>query len=139
MPGTNLACCSHLVLSVPRFNVLGVGLHAMISRSHRVRAGGAARAPQRLVCVTGVHGVSRRRTTRNSRRAQRRLSQHDDGMPLVWLGRRAFGSWVDRVYGPDLMLQSLAPRSTPPAGISSTGRAGVAEELKRGLKLGFPA
>jgi N-acetylglucosaminyldiphosphoundecaprenol N-acetyl-beta-D-mannosaminyltransferase len=26
-----------------------------------------------------------------------------DGMPLVWLGRRKFGSQVGRVYGPDLM------------------------------------
>lgn len=28
-----------------------------------------------------------------------------DGMPVVWIGRRRAGRWVDRVYGPDLMLK----------------------------------
>ena len=57
------------------------------------------------ICVTGVHGVSEAQNDPAFRSVlNRAFLNTTDGMPLVWLGRRALGRWVDRVYGPDLML-----------------------------------
>lgn len=57
------------------------------------------------VCVTGVHGIM------ESQSDAALMAIHNasgmttpDGVPLVWLGRRAGATWMSRVYGPDLML-----------------------------------
>lgn len=62
-----------------------------------------------------------------------------DGMPLVWLSRRAGHSKVDRVYGPDLMFE-LARRSvtTGHRHFFYGGAPGVAEELSERLTARFP-
>ena len=58
------------------------------------------------VCVTGVHGVSEAQDDPAFRRIlNAAFLNTTDGMPLVWLGRRALAAPVDRVYGPDLMLE----------------------------------
>jgi N-acetylglucosaminyldiphosphoundecaprenol N-acetyl-beta-D-mannosaminyltransferase len=60
-------------------------------------------------------------------------------MPLVWLGRHYLGSRVDRVYGPDLMLNLMAAtRSRPCRHFFYGGAPGVAEELKARLEKRFP-
>jgi N-acetylglucosaminyldiphosphoundecaprenol N-acetyl-beta-D-mannosaminyltransferase len=58
------------------------------------------------VCITGVHGVM------ESQQDERLRSIHNrsglttpDGMPMVWAGRRAGADHMERVYGPDLMLE----------------------------------
>jgi N-acetylglucosaminyldiphosphoundecaprenol N-acetyl-beta-D-mannosaminyltransferase len=67
--------------------------------------GWIARGERHYVCVTGVHGVMESR-----RDSELQRIHHDaglvtpDGMPLVWLARRAGFHHVDRVYGPDLLL-----------------------------------
>jgi N-acetylglucosaminyldiphosphoundecaprenol N-acetyl-beta-D-mannosaminyltransferase len=67
--------------------------------------GWIARGERHYVCVTGVHGVMESR-----RDSELQRIHHDaglvtpDGMPLVWLARRAGFPHVDRVYGPDLLL-----------------------------------
>ncbi len=93
-----------------RLNVLGVGVSAinMPLALATLDTWIAQRTPH-YVCVTGVHGVME--------------SQHDpvlrqihlaagmvtpDGMPLVWLNWLAGQRHVERVYGPDLMLATLA-------------------------------
>jgi N-acetylglucosaminyldiphosphoundecaprenol N-acetyl-beta-D-mannosaminyltransferase len=60
------------------------------------------------VCVSGVHGIM------ESQKDSALRDIHNasgltvpDGMPLVWLGRRAGATWMDRVYGPDLLLKVL--------------------------------
>ncbi|THV28418.1 WecB/TagA/CpsF family glycosyltransferase [Glycomyces paridis] len=65
-------------------------------------------AERHYVCVTGVHGVM------ESQRDPELLAIHNasglttpDGMPMVWAGRKAGAEWMDRVYGPDLMLNVL--------------------------------
>jgi N-acetylglucosaminyldiphosphoundecaprenol N-acetyl-beta-D-mannosaminyltransferase len=60
---------------------------------------------QHYVCVTGVHGImeSQRDPTLKQIHNEAGLVT-PDGMPLVWLNWLNGCSWVERVYGPDLML-----------------------------------
>ncbi len=92
------------------------------------------------VTVTGVHGVVA------SQRDPELLRIHNeaglitpDGMPVVWACRRAGAHWVDRVYGPDLML-ALSARSAQRGWTSFFygGKDGVAELLARQLTARFP-
>ena len=62
------------------------------------------RRDQKYVCVTGVHGVM------ESQRDPRLREVHNaagltvpDGVPMVWAGRYAGASTIERVYGPDMM------------------------------------
>jgi len=92
---------------IERFNVLGVALHAMDSaHRRRGRVGSTARTAQGLLLR---HRRARRQRGANDPAFRAILNgaflNTTDGMPLVWLGRRAQGRWVDRVYGPDLMLE----------------------------------
>lgn len=60
------------------------------------------------VCVTGVHGVmecQRDEKLRDIHNASGLTTP--DGMPMVWAGHKAGAAWMDRVYGPDLMLNVL--------------------------------
>jgi len=62
-----------------------------------------------------------------------------DGMPTVWMGRLQGHSQIDRVYGPDLMLE-VCERSTP-SGIRHFfygGKPGVADDLAANLQSMFP-
>lgn len=91
-----------------RFNVLGVGISAIdIATTLAIIARWVAERRREYVCVCTVHGVM------ECRRSERLRSVFNaagivtpDGMPLVWLGRRA-GCQVSRVYGPDLLLAEL--------------------------------
>jgi N-acetylglucosaminyldiphosphoundecaprenol N-acetyl-beta-D-mannosaminyltransferase len=57
------------------------------------------------VCVTGVHGVMESQRDEELRKIHNASGMTvPDGMPLVWLGHRAGAAWMQRVYGPDLML-----------------------------------
>ena len=128
-------------LSIPRVNVLGVGISVLNLRS----AGDAiteAITQQRkgYICVTGVHGVSE--------------AQHDpafkdilnqsflttpDGVPMVWCGKKEGHREMKRVYGPDLMLQVLEEGTA--SGVKHYfygGREGVALMLKEKLEARFP-
>jgi N-acetylglucosaminyldiphosphoundecaprenol N-acetyl-beta-D-mannosaminyltransferase len=62
-----------------------------------------------------------------------------DGMPLVWLSRKAGHDHVSRVYGPDLMLK-LAARSaeTGHRHFFYGGAPGVADDLAEKLSTRFP-
>jgi len=57
------------------------------------------------VCVAGVHGVMEcQRDKRLMEIFNRAGMVTPDGMPLVWLGKLKGHSFMDRVYGPDLLL-----------------------------------
>jgi N-acetylglucosaminyldiphosphoundecaprenol N-acetyl-beta-D-mannosaminyltransferase len=67
--------------------------------------GWIAHGERQYVCVTGVHGVMESRRDPGLRRIHNAAGLvTPDGMPLVWLARRAGFDHVDRVYGPDLLL-----------------------------------
>ncbi len=62
-----------------------------------------------------------------------------DGMPLVWLSRRAGHRDVRRVYGPDLMLELCArSAATGHRHFFYGGGPGVADELAESLSARFP-
>lgn len=93
----------------PRVDVLGVAVSA-ITMTQAVDAIGtwiACRTPH-YVCVTGVHGVMECVRDDELRGIHERAGLvTPDGMPLVWLARHSGHPHVERVYGPDLMLEVL--------------------------------
>lgn len=103
-------------------------------------AGWIERGERQYVCVTGVHGVM------ESQRDPALAGIHNasglttpDGMPMVWAGRAAGAAHMDRVYGPDLMLEVLAVAHQ--RGWSSFfygGAPDVPAELARHLQRRFP-
>ena len=127
--------------SIPRCNVLGVGVSAInptIALVTIIRW--IDRREHHYVCVTGVHGVM------ESQRAPELQQIHNraglvtpDGMPLVWISRLQGFRHVDRVYGPDLML-AVCERSAERGfrNFLYGGREGVAERLSARLRERFP-
>jgi N-acetylglucosaminyldiphosphoundecaprenol N-acetyl-beta-D-mannosaminyltransferase len=95
---------------------------------------------QHYVCVTGVHGVMESQSDPALREIHNRSGlTTPDGMPMVWAGRRAGAPWMQRVYGPDLMLDVLARAAE--RGWSSYfygGKEGVPERLVERLAERFP-
>jgi len=128
-------------MKIERFNVLGVALHAMnLSIATEAVLEALRERRKGYVCVTGVHGVSEAQNDPAFRAVLNgAFLNTTDGMPLVWLGRRAFGHWVDRVYGPDLMLEIFrATQSTSYRHFFYGGAPGVAAELQARLEAQFP-
>ena len=127
--------------SHPRVDVLGVQISAVsmaaavASFEHWIANGDTT-----YVCVTGVHGVmecQRDRSLLNIHNASGMTTP--DGMPMVWASRWAGVRGVDRVYGPDLMLEIC--RLSAANGWSSFfygGKPGVAERLAERLIAQFP-
>lgn len=125
----------------PRVDVLGVQISAVSMASavamfdHWIRNDEST-----YVCVTGVHGVMECQRDRNL------LNIHNasgmttpDGMPMVWASRWAGVRSVDRVYGPDLMLEVC--RLAAESGWTSFfygGKPGVADTLAERLVAHFP-
>jgi N-acetylglucosaminyldiphosphoundecaprenol N-acetyl-beta-D-mannosaminyltransferase len=92
--------------SCPRVDVLGVPVSAitMAQAVEAIETWITRRTPQ-YICVTGVHGVMESVRDESLRAIHARAGLvTPDGMPLVWLARRAGQPQVERVYGPDLLL-----------------------------------
>ncbi len=96
--------------------------------------------PGRYICVTGVHGVMEGLYAPPIRRALNRASACvPDGMPLTWVGRLRGHRHMDRVYGPDFMLQVLAAGLEPGwRHYLYGGKPGVADELADAMRQRFP-
>lgn len=128
---------------VPRVNVLGVGISVLTLDSawEAVRTTLEA-GRQGYVTVTGVHGVSECQSDGELREIHNRsLLSTPDGMPLVWMGRlQGVGPQkMDRVYGPDLMLEVLARgQAAELRHYFYGGREGVAETLREKLLTRYP-
>lgn len=129
----------------PCANVLGVPVSVCTVDSVANQVVDWARGPvgdggTRLVCATSVHGVMEAQRDPAFLDILNRASiVTPDGMPLAWLGRlQGFGQ-MERVYGPDVMLE-VCGRSAP---LSQRhffygGAPGVAEALARSMALRFP-
>jgi N-acetylglucosaminyldiphosphoundecaprenol N-acetyl-beta-D-mannosaminyltransferase len=128
-------------MTIPRFNVLGVSVSAMNLRVATQAVLEALRERRKgYVCVTGVHGVTEAQNDPEFRCIlNASFLNTTDGMPLVWLGRHYVGGDIDRVYGPDLMLEIFAAtQATPFRHFFYGGAPGVAEQLKARLEARFP-
>lgn len=92
---------------VTSFDVLGIGVSAvnMALALSTIEGWLNSRQPN-FVCVRDVHGVmASQRDEELFRIHQRAGLITPDGMPLVWLGRLRGFRDVDRVYGPELMVE----------------------------------
>lgn len=127
----------------PRFNVLGVGVHALHLAQARDLVLAAARATDgvpRTVCFCDVNSVScARRDVAHRKFLNRSFLTTPDGMPLVWLGRRAGHRNIGRVYGPDLLeAVCAATAGTELTHFFCGGGPGTAELLAGKLAARFP-
>ncbi|WP_425003640.1 WecB/TagA/CpsF family glycosyltransferase [Mycolicibacterium sp. S3B2] len=128
--------------TIRRVDVLGVGISAVdIAMARNEITHWVEERQPNYVCVTGVHGVM------EAQRDPSLLAIHNDsglttpdGMPMVWAGRRAGAHWINRVYGPDLML-SVLERAAERGWTSFLygGKEGVATLLAARLTEQFPA
>lgn len=128
-------------MEVPSVNVLGVAISAIDQESARTFLFEALRRGERgYVAVTGVHGVSEAQRDPGFKRIlNRALLCTPDGMPMVWMGRAQRARGMERVYGPNLLL-NLCDHSRA-AGFTHFfygGKPGVAEDLARNLQARFP-
>jgi len=128
-------------MKVDRVNVLGVGLSAINLEMAQQAFVEAIQAKRKgYVCITGVHGVMESQDAPSLRAIHNRAFLcTPDGMPMVWVGRLNGFKKMDRVYGPDLMLDicQLSVRH----GFRHFfygGANGVAQELKSKLEQRFP-
>jgi N-acetylglucosaminyldiphosphoundecaprenol N-acetyl-beta-D-mannosaminyltransferase len=127
--------------SLSRANVLGVGVHA-INMDQAVAAIDQAVRDRRkgYVCVTGVHGVMEAQSDSEFKKIlNNSLLTTPDGMPMVWVGRLQGFRQIDRVYGPDLMLEVC--RLSEKRGYRHFfygGKEGTTEKLACALRERYP-
>jgi N-acetylglucosaminyldiphosphoundecaprenol N-acetyl-beta-D-mannosaminyltransferase len=124
-----------------RVNVLGVGVSAINMDIALRRIARALELKEKgYVCVTGVHGVSEAQSDPAFRRIlNRAFLCTPDGMPLVWVGRCQGARYMDRVYGPDLLLAMMElSERTGWRHFFYGGANGTAEALKGKLLARFP-
>jgi N-acetylglucosaminyldiphosphoundecaprenol N-acetyl-beta-D-mannosaminyltransferase len=124
-----------------RINVLGVGISplclplavAAMERAIEHRSKG-------YICVTGVHGVSEAQADPAFRSILNgAFLNTPDGMPMVWLGKLAGHRAMDRVYGPDLLIQACrVSGQTGWRHFFYGGAPGVAGQLAEALRRRFP-
>lgn len=125
----------------PRANVLGLRIDA-VNMTTAVEAieHAAASGYKGYVCVAGVHGVMEAFRDRDLARVfADAFLVVPDGMPTVWIGHLQGFTQMDRVFGPDLMLELVGRSQTN--GLSHFlcgGVDGVAENLGRTLQRAFP-
>ena len=98
------------------------------------------RKERHYVCVTGVHGVMECQRDENLKKIHNLSGMAvPDGMPLVWAGKIYGFSKMDRVYGPDLMIEvSRASVKKNFTHFLYGGEIGIAEKLKDCLERKFP-
>jgi len=125
----------------PRVNVLGVGVHALNLRSAVAMLQTAIENRTKgYVCVTGVHGVSEAQSNPSFRAIlNNAFLTTPDGMPMVWIGRSSGFKEMERVYGPDLLLEVCrASESTGWRHFFYGGGPGTADALAVVLRSKFP-
>jgi len=127
-----------------RINVLGVGINALtLDSAVEAVLDAVAERRQGYVTVTGVHGVSECQQDAELRRIHNdSLLSTPDGVPLTWMGRLQGKRphEMQRVYGPDLMLQVFQRgQSRGLRHYLFGGGEGVAPLLAEKLTARFPA
>jgi N-acetylglucosaminyldiphosphoundecaprenol N-acetyl-beta-D-mannosaminyltransferase len=124
-----------------RVNVLGVGLSVINLKTALEAIAEAIRTRRKgYICVTGVHGVMEAQENESFRKILNgAFLCTPDGMPMVWMGQLRGHREMDRVYGPDLMLDVCAwGEKNGCRHFFYGGADGVAELLAATLKKRFP-
>ena len=124
-----------------RINVLGTAVSVLNQTRAREILFAAVREGRRgYVTVTNVHSVSEAHKDPAYRQIFNcALLSTPDGVPMVWLGRLHGHRGMERVYGPDLLLNLCEHSITPEyTHFLYGGKPGVADDLKRTLENRFP-
>jgi len=125
----------------PAAHVLGVDVDAFDMEGALGHVAALLQSSRKsYVCVAGVHGVM------EAQRNPQLLEVYSgsvmtipDGMPLAWVGRMQGHSAMQRVTGPDLMLEVFRRKEFAQAThFLYGGREGIAEELRDTMRQKFP-
>jgi N-acetylglucosaminyldiphosphoundecaprenol N-acetyl-beta-D-mannosaminyltransferase len=136
-----MCCVEFLNVDTPRFNVLGVGVHAVnLETATRNLISASREGKSGYVCCCDAHSIIQARHHPQHRRTlNHALMATPDGMPLVWTGRRSGFLDVGRTYGPDLMEAMCAETAdTELTHYFYGGRDETAEKLVEQLQQRFP-
>jgi exopolysaccharide biosynthesis WecB/TagA/CpsF family protein len=122
-------------------NVLGIQVEALNLDSAVTRVAEVLESREKgYVSVVGVHGIME--AQRNPRLAAIYAESAitiPDGMPTVWVGRLQGCRQMERVAGPDLMMEICrSPRLAAYSHFFYGGQPGVADKLAANLKRRFP-
>jgi len=122
------------------FDVLGVSIDAVTTGStvERIRRLVGEGAGGYIVFCTVSSVLSARDDPTVMKAIDQATVVTPDGMPLVWLGRSALDAPVDRVYGPDLMVDLIEATGSEFSHYFFGGRGGVAGEMVARLTARFP-
>jgi len=127
--------------NAPRANVLGIGVSACnLPEATNLILEAIRRGEHGYITVTGVHGVMEAQRDPELRRIfNSAWMVTPDGMPMTWVGRLQGHKQMDRVYGPDLMLEIFrASQDGSVRHFFYGGVEGVAQQLERALTDRFP-
>jgi N-acetylglucosaminyldiphosphoundecaprenol N-acetyl-beta-D-mannosaminyltransferase len=137
-----LAIAKRKGLRRPCANVLGVQVDAldMTAAISQIEMALAAQ-PKGYVCMAGVHGIMEAQRDGEVRRAfAESFMVLPDGMPTVWVGRLQGLRSMQRVAGPDLMLEVFRREQFAQySHFLYGGKPGVAQELAANLSRRFPS
>ena len=122
-------------------NILGVGVHAVDMQStallfaERIRNG-----EKGYVCLTGVHGIMEAQQDLDLKSIfAKALLVAPDGMPTVWMGHLQGFTAMQRVFGPDLMVDIMSRAEFRNCvHFFCGGKPGVAESLRDEMLRRFP-
>jgi N-acetylglucosaminyldiphosphoundecaprenol N-acetyl-beta-D-mannosaminyltransferase len=128
-------------LDTDRANILGVGVHAIdIEVATSILAKHVKEGRKGYVCLVGVHGVMEARRDHGLRTvfAEATLVA-PDGMPTVWMGHMQGHSRMQRIFGPELMVEIFKREEFRNyVHFLCGGEPGVAEKLRGEMLERFP-
>jgi len=127
--------------SIPRVDILGVGVHALNMRTAvNFLDSAASTGTKGYVAVTGVHGIVEAQDDKRLKDVlNNSMLTTPDGMPTVWIGRKRGHPQMDRVFGPELMVE-VCRRSVDSGHTHFIygGKQGVAGQLVSALENQVP-
>ena len=124
-----------------KVNVLGVGVDAVNMRDSLAIVTSHLRTSAKgYVCLSGVHGIMEVQRNQRLRSVYAdALLVAPDGMPTVWMGHLQGFRKMQRVFGPDLMLEIIGSEEfRDRVHFFCGGAPGVAEKLNAEMKRRFP-
>jgi len=122
-------------------NVLGVEIDAFNLEQVLARIAHALEVRRKgYVCLVGVHGVMEcQRDPAVAKAIANAELTVPDGMPTVWMGRHQGHTDMQRIAGPDLMLEVLSrDEFRGRTHFLFGGKEGIAAELRDKLMLRYP-
>lgn len=127
----------HKALIIKNFELLGVQMSIVnLSETVECLLEAVLQKKTGYVCVTGVHGIIESQDDSDLKTIlNNAFLCVPDGMPTVWMGRLRGHKAISRVYGPDLMLETMrATKNLEVRHFFYGGAPGIAEELRSKLK-----